>query len=267
MRTWITSAAVIAGLLASAAALGQCKEATAAGSSQEKAGGCCKSGAVAQASGGCCKGSATAVAGCSTGKTCGSDALAKSGSKLPAMLFKVGDKTVCCPEQAKSLAKGDEKVMQYVVADKTYTDEAEATEAYGKALDAFFSEITTVKYAVGDNCMACPMSAKELAQKEGKKVQYRLATFSFNDQETANKAAAAAKEAAGKVEMKMMVGDECVACPVSAKELAQKSGKRVEYVVGEMRTQCDKAAKVELNRARAAAALATIEKAASGNQG
>lgn len=190
------------------------------------------------------------------------DALAKAGLKMPEMMYQVGDKKVCCPKEAGALANGDLKSVKYVVADKTYVTEAEATDAYGKALESFVADVTTVKFAVGDQCMACPMSAKDLAAKEGKKVQYRLASYNFDDAEVANKVAASAKDAASKVEMKMMVGDKCVSCPNEAAELAKKEGKSVQYVIGETKLECDKAAKIALTKARAQAAVATIAKAA-----
>src|SRR5262252_3536372 len=71
------------------------------------------------------------VAACT--KTCSGEA----ASAIPAMMYKVGDSTVCCPTKAKELAKGDEKAIKFVVGDKTFTDRSEALEAYTKALDTF----------------------------------------------------------------------------------------------------------------------------------
>jgi hypothetical protein len=197
------------------------------------------------------------------GKCCmDGDALAKAGLKMPEMMYVVGDKKACCPNEAKELAKGDMKLVKYSVAEKTYDTEDAASEAYAKALDSFVSGVTTVKYAVGDQCVACPMSAADLAKKEGKTVQYRLASFSFESEDVAAAAAKAGKEAADKVEMKRMVGSECVACPKAAAALAAKDGKSIEYVIGEKRMGCEKAATVALAKARAEAALAAIAKAA-----
>lgn len=216
---------------------------------------------LASAQSACCqKGKeATAVAGktesCSAEKSCCSQ---KNALKAPAMAYKVGDETTCCSKQASELAKGDASKIKFVVADKTYATEAEATEALTTALDDFYTTLTTVKYAVGDNCVACPSAAAELAKKENKKVGYRVATVSFETERDADAAVKAAKAAAEKVEMKIVVGDQCFTCPMSAGEVAKKEGKKVEFVVGETRTTCNKAARLNVARARVDAAIAAL---------
>lgn len=246
MMTRFVLTAMISSLLAGTA-LAQCSatktEATLAQDSGSTKKACClddKSGKTACA------------------KTCSSEAVAA----LPTLKYRVGDETVCCPTKAKELAKGDEKAIQYVVAGKTFEKQSDANAAYLAALDDFRTQITTVKYVVGDSCVACPVTAGEMAKKEGKPVRYRLVSFTFDKEEDAKKAAEAARAAADKIEMKMVVGDKAVSCPVSAKEMASKEGKQVEYVVGESKTCCDQEAKLALARARAAAALAVVEKAA-----
>jgi hypothetical protein len=201
-------------------------------------------------------------------KSCGDKAgcCAKSyAAMLPAMKYKVGDATVECPDKAKELAKGDAKSIKFVVGTKSFDDVVGAEKELTSAYETFTTEATTVKYAVGDKCVSCPMSAGELAKKENKKMAYRLASYDFASEEAAKKAIASAKEAAGKVELKTMVGDKCVACPVEAKELANKEHKKVEYVVGESKTCCDVEAKMNLAKARALATLAALEKASKGN--
>lgn len=197
-------------------------------------------------------------------KSCGDKAGCCSKSyaaMLPAMKYKVADATVECPDKAKELAKGDAKAIKFVVGDKSFDELGAAEKELTSAYESFTTEATTVKYAVGDKCVSCPMSAGELAKKENKKMEYRLAAYNFASEEAAKKAIASAKEAAGKVEMKMVVGDKCVACPVEAKELATKEHKKVEYVVGESKTCCDVEAKMNLAKARALATLAALEKA------
>jgi hypothetical protein len=221
-----------------------------------------KAGAVATAS----QDKSKAEGDCA--KSCGDKAgcCAKSyAAMLPAMKYRVGDATVECPDKAKELAKGDAKAIKFVVADKSFDDVVAAEKALTSAYETFTTEATTVKYAVGDKCVGCPMSAGELAKKENKKMAYRLASYDFASEDAAKKAVASAKEAAGKVEMKTMVGDKCVGCPVEAKELASKEHKKVEYVVGESKTCCDVEAKMNLAKARALATLAALEKASKGN--
>lgn len=237
---------------------------------------CCSAWAqqcpAAQATGGkaatCQDKSATAKAEGDCSKSCGDKAgcCAKDYAKvLPAMKYKVGDKTVCCPDEAKQLAKGDAKLVKYVVGDKSFDDAGAANGELAKAINGYMTDAMTVRYSVGDQAMSCPMSAGELAKKEGKPMKYRLASYDFATEDAAKKAATVAKEASEKVTMKMMVGDNCVSCPTAAAELAKKENKKVEYVVGDTKTCCDAEAQVNLAKARAAAALAVLEKAAKGN--
>jgi hypothetical protein len=104
--------------------------------------------------------------------------------------------------------------------------------------------------------------ADELAKKDGVPVRYRLATFTFNSQEDANKAAAAAKNAAQNVAMKMVVDGKDFQCPVSAREFATGANKPVEYAVGDAKTPCETTAKVELAKAKVRAAIDAISKLA-----
>lgn len=219
---------------------------------------------LAQEGKSCCAGATAAKAVATDGKSCSGEksacsaALAKAGANTPKMTYKVGEKSTCCPDEAQKLAGGDAKLVKFVVADKEYSDKSEALTAYGKLLDEHLGQITTVKYAVGKECMSCPVSAGELAKKEGKKVEYRLASFNFSDKEAADKAAKSARDAADKVSMKIMVGDQTYSCPTMAAAAAKTCGRTVEYVIGETRTPCNTTAQVELAKARIEAALAAI---------
>jgi hypothetical protein len=242
----------VAALLCCSAAMAQ--TCPAAGKTQATAASCQEKSTVAKAEGDCAK---------SCGDKAGCCAKAYA-AMLPAMKYRVGDATVECPDKAKELSKGDAKAIKFVVGSKSFDDVVAAEKELTSAYDSFTTEATTVKYAVGDKCVACPMSAGELAKKENKKMAYRLASFDFASEDAAKKAIASAKEAAGKVELKTMVGEKCVACPVEAKDLAKKESKKVEYVVGESKTCCDVEAKMNLARARALATLAALEKASKG---
>ncbi len=198
--------------------------------------------------------------GCSSGKTCCQDAALV---KLPSMGYQVGDKVVACPDEAAKLAKESKATVKYVVGEKTFADKGEATVAYTKELNGFVESATSsIKFSVGGECMACPVSAGDAAKKSGKPMMYRVATVDFKNESDAKKAIAAAKEAAEKVEMKIMVGDKCMGCPDSAAEVAKKENKKVEYVVGESRTCCDVEGKLNLARAKAEAVASVLAKAA-----
>lgn len=202
-----------------------------------------------------------ACGGCATAaKSCCQDAQAL---KVPAMSYKVGDKVVGCPVEAEKLAKESKATVKFVVGDETFADKTEANVAYTKELNSFVESATsTLKYSVGDECVACPVTAGEMAKKSGSPMRYRVATVDFKTEAEAKKVMAAAKEAADKVEMKIMVGEKCMSCPDSAAEAARKENKKVEYVVGESRTGCNIEARMNLAHARAEAVVAVLTKAA-----
>ncbi len=64
---------------------------------------------------------------------------------------------------------------------------------------------------------------------------------------------------------RLLVGDKSVGCPVEAKQVAEKEGKKVEFVVGEKRSCCETMGNVELAKARISAALKAL--AADANPG
>jgi hypothetical protein len=255
MKRWIVSTTLVVGLcMAGSVYAGD-------GDGCQKAGGEVKS---------CCakdKGAAVAAAKEGCGK----------GAGMPVMSFKVGDKATCCPDEAAKLAKTDGKAIKYIVLDKEYAEQPEAMKALSTALSDHFQRITTVQFVVGDQCMQCPMSAMSVAQKNGKKVQYRVASFTFDEKEKADKAVAAAREAAAKISMKVLQDGKEVACnqakscdPTKSCPAAggsKSEAKPVEYVIGETKTCCPLTADVELQRAKILAALAALEQPVASTNG
>lgn len=286
IRTLLVSVSVLA--IASVASAQCSKESATAKADGAKAGCCASKATLASDQKTCTKAQlASDSKGCSAAQKaeCAAKGLVCDDATLaclPKMKYRVGDKTVCCPKEAAKLAAAASKDaavtaesagtnghcastrVQYVVGDETYTDEAEAKKAYAKALESFIAEATTVKYAVGEEAIACPMTAKSLAEKEGKPMHYRLASFEFDCPEKAEAAAKAARAAAEKVAMKMVVGDKEYHCAVSAAEVAKKDGKKVEYCVGDSKLTCPIDADVELAREKAIAALQALAAAAQG---
>lgn len=225
-----------------------------------KKSGCCAEGAKATANAsGCCASGATASA--DKNGTCEKVELVRKS--IPAINYRVGDETVCCPKQAGEMAKAKNTKIQFVVAEKTYADEVEAKKAYAKVLDGYMTEMVSVKYAVGDECVACPVTAKSLAQKEKKPMTYRVAAYDFKTEEAAKKAVVAAKEAVSKVEMKTMVGDKQYSCCDSAAAAAKVAGKPVEYKIGEKATCCPVEADVNLALAKIEAAISALAQASN----
>lgn len=222
----------------------------------------CTEGAKAK----CCATAGSGPATCTgsnTACTGGDAAKSKSGCcDMPCIVYTVGDEKTCCPDKAREMAKGDEKKIQYAVADKTFADKGEAMKALLAALESRQTSMMTVKYAVGDECVACPVSAREMAKAKSAKVQYQVASYRFDDEAKAQAALKDAKEAATKVALKTRVGEKEYCCNKEASAAVAKNGGTIEYAVGEMKTPCEIAAKVALAQARIKAANEVLAKAA-----
>jgi len=222
----------------------------------------------------------TAAARSDEGKTChkdkaacpkGEQTAAERGKLLaasgaPLLQYKVGDRTTCCPKQAGEWAKDDLQV-RYVLNETEYTDQAAALNAYQKALEEHLARMNAVRYAVGDQCVGCPLEAASLAKQTGGAVQYRVASFTFADSARADRAVEAARAAADSVKMTYVVDGKEFTCDKAAKHSCQAKGgeataKTCEYKVGETKTCCETTAKVELTSARIIAAYQALALAA-----
>ena len=107
----------------------------------------------------CCMDDKSGKTACA--KTCSGEAVAA----LPAMKYKVGDQTVCCPTMAKELAKGDEKAIKFVVADKTF-DKQPGFRFYEYELRG-----VPVRVEIGPKDLvqnACVLGRRDVPGKEGK---------------------------------------------------------------------------------------------------
>lgn len=197
-------------------------------------------------------------------KKCAGDVAKACMAGAPCMKYTVGEKTTCCPEEAAKLAGDDKAQIKYVVGEKSYDNEAEAKKALAAALDGYLAQMLTVRYAVGDETVACPMTASTMAKSNGGAVRYRLASFDFENKAAAEAAATAAKRAAEGVTMNWKVGDKSYCCSSTAASMAKKENKPVEYCVGEKTTACSIDAGVALAQSKIAAAVAALEKAAQG---
>jgi hypothetical protein len=275
MRQRFAFAVLVVAAVCAAPALAQCQKTCDKAKtcqSKDKAKACCQSKDKAKT---CCQAKTACAAGkaaaghahakgamCSSDVTCDGDVVRYEGIELPRIGFKVNDTLTCCMKSAKEMSKGDATKIKFVVADKTYDKLGDAKSARVKVLEEYYSDMLTVKYAVGDECVGCPMAAKDMASKSGKPLHYRLASFNFADKSSAEKAAEAARAAGEKVTMTCAVGDEKYACPKSAAAAAKTCDKKVEYCVGEQKTGCETTAKTRLIEARITAALKTLAEAA-----
>jgi hypothetical protein len=237
-----------AGAEQTAAADGCCKNK--AGAEQTAAAGaCCKSKAAATAAGATCTEKAAASATCTEKTAIAAKCCAVKGGPtcvegMPKMGYRVGDKTVTCPDEARKLmSENKDAAISFVVGDKSYSDQAEATKAYGALLDSYLKDMLTVR---------------EIAASGDKPVRYELAGFTYDCREKAEKAAAAARTAAEQVTMNYRVAGKTFHCPDEAKK-AVNGDAQIEYVVGESVSTCNVRAGVDLARARIAAAMKALE--------
>ena len=99
-----------------------------------------------------------------------------------------------------------------MVGDKTFDKQTDAMDALAASLSAYYDKVTTVSYAVGDQCVSCPITAGEMAKKDNKKVQFRLASKTFDSKDDADKIAKLSREAGDKITMKTVKDGKEVAC-------------------------------------------------------
>lgn len=239
-----------------------------------------KDAKLAKSGKGCCaKKNATTVAakdaksakgGCS--KKCGSKAAtvaAKSGgckigakvdailASLPAMKYQVGTQSFCCPKAAGFAAEKESKPVEFLIGEEKFAKEYEAEARLVSLLDTELQAMSSTQFAVGGECMRCPMSAKTLAKKNNSKVMYRVAGFDFADKVQAEQTVKLVSDAVAKVEMSYKVDGQSYKCSMTAGAKCKSSGTKMTYVVADQETNCATAAKMLLTQAKIRAAVET----------
>ncbi|MCH7839842.1 MAG: hypothetical protein IID38_06370 [Planctomycetes bacterium] len=202
----------------------------------------------AKAEGSCCKdcpfsGKAAAGGECTCPIKKQIDAVLAS---LPSMQYKVGDEVTGCSKSAGKMAKANGGKMQYVVSEQVFTDEGEAVVKLASLLESEIASLTTIQYAVGGECVQCPLRAKDLAKKSDSKIAYRVAGIDFDSREKAQKAVEAVKAALTSVKMTYKVGDQSFCCDKMAGAKAKETSSKLVYVVGDEETGCSQSAKLKL---------------------
>lgn len=160
---------------------------------------------------------------------------------LPQLTFMVGEEKACCSASAASLAKKHNLPMMFVVADKQFDNEGDAMVALADATEAYVNELTQPH--------TCKVSGKT-----------SLAGADIGCSDKASKIAAEMKEAMDTIAISYKVGDKTCHCPNEAKTLADKSGAKTEFVVGEESTCCSVDARIKLARAKLKAAMEVMHK-------
>jgi hypothetical protein len=162
--------------------------------------------------------------------------VAAAMEKLPKMTFVVGTEETCCSASAASLAKKHSLPVKFVVAEKQYDSEGDAMVALADATESYVNELTQPH--------TCKVSGST-----------SLAGSEIGCCEKAGKIAAEMKKAMDTIAISYKVGEKECHCPNEAKTLAEKSGEKTEYVVGESATCCSVEARINLAKAKLKAAM------------
>ncbi len=173
------------------------------------------------------------------GESCSQCPVSIAMKKLPTMTYQVGDKSVCCSESAAALAKEHSKPIHFVVGKKTFEDKAKAYTALVESTEKFVSDFitpckceTSGKTTIAGKSCHCPVQASQNAEL--------------------------VKKAVGDVKMTYVVGKEKCNCPTQAKTLAAKSDEKTTYVVAGKETCCNLEARLNLAKAKYAAAVKAL---------
>jgi hypothetical protein len=199
---------------------------------------------------------------CETGKT----AQVAFASWMPKMTYKVGDQTMTCSKMAGAKATEQHTHMHYVVNGVEFDSHEKAMTAHAQQLQGMMMDLVRVQFAVDGECVACPDSAKAMADScESKKLQYRVGPATFDNAEDAIKASIMAYNAAMNVKMEYAVGEQVTACSTSAGEMAKANNCSVEYVVNGQRTGCKTSAGYMKTLVSVQNALKALEAASKAN--
>lgn len=218
--------------------------------------GCCAKGATAQltAGGEGCTKAATTVAG----KAACTEKVAGILETAPKMTYKVGDFTTCCAKTAEAKALETNAAITYVVGEETFTDKMEATAKLTAAIEKATEQMLHVQFAAGSECFQCPMTAAQVAQKNGTKVMYRVAGFDFESKDKALEAANVAKAAAETVKVAYKVNGETYTCDKTASAKAAEAGAKITYVVGNEESCCNVMAGLAAAQAKLRVVVETV---------
>lgn len=189
-------------------------------------------------------------AGCSKSK--GVPAMTSTGdtrvdaviAKLPKVTYKVGDESTCCEKTAQMMAEKSGKPMQFVIGEEVLDSHCAAEVRLTEMLEKELEALASVQFAVGSDCVRCPVTAKELAKKNKAEIAYRVAGVDFNNKDQAEKAVTLVSDALAGVKMSYKVGDESFCCDKMAGVKAKETGKPVSFVVAGEETGCENHAKL-----------------------
>ncbi len=176
---------------------------------------------------------------CDEGKCTGTCSVAAAMEQMPKMTYKVGEESTCCSASAEKLAEETDNPVLFVVEEKEYTDKMEAMTSLADASEKFVNNFVTPHTC--DVSHTTTLAGKKMPCSDSAKAMAKLM-----------------KDAMSEVSMVYKVGDESCHCPVEAKQLAEKSGAKTEFVVDGESTCCSVDARVKMAQAKFKAAVQAL---------
>lgn len=190
----------------------------------------------------CCEDKACTAKAC-TAETCTKDTCCEGKcpvetamAKLPKMTYLVGTESTCCSEQAAKLAKEHSQPITFVVAEKKFDDKTAAFASLVESTEKYVTEFTSPHTCSVSGTTTVAGKACSCSVEAGKRAEL-------------------VKSAVEQVKMTYKVGTESACCSQSAAAMAKKSGEKMVFVVAGEETCCNHTARLNLARAKYAAAV------------
>ena len=166
------------------------------------------------------------------------------GTQDAAKSVQVGEKSGCSKSCTKAAADKSGCDKSAATCLKTCAWKPDSCQPLDKLLP-------TMAYRVGDKETSCPKEAAELAGKEGK-IQYVVMGRTYADQGEATKAVTDLMNELTEelLTVHMMVGDESFDCPHTAKQKAEETHSKVQYVALRQRFDTKESATAAVEKAK-----------------
>jgi len=166
---------------------------------------------------------------------------------LPRLAFVVGSETTGCDKHAADLAEKTDSKIQFAVQ-QSFAGKEQAMLALVSSTETLLEQFATPS--------KCAVSGTTT-----------IAGKQLHCSETAAKIARDVREAVDAVKVSFVVGDKKCHCPNEAKALAEASGAKRLFVVGDVETSCELTSRLNLARAKYRAAVEALAKQAAAQSG
>ncbi len=158
---------------------------------------------------------------------------------LPKMTYKVGTESACCDKAAAALAESNKKPIQFVVGEKSFENKELAFTALVESTESFVNDFVTPKKCEASGATSIAGTSCQCPVEAGQKAE--LVNAAIKD-----------------IKMSYKVGKETTCCDKSAAELVKTTGEKMTYVVNGEETCCSLTARLNLAKAKYAAAVKVL---------